>query len=164
MNVDFEPGRTTNVLLIEDNPGDVRLVQEAFAECEAPCTIQVVSDGARALETIRSRAQCNGAMPNLVILDLNLPKMNGLEVLREIKQEPALRTIPVIVLTSSRDARDIRAAYDAHANAYVVKPHDFDQLARSLLAVSDFWMSTAVLPPQERRLDARSGFDKGTTG
>ena len=130
------------VLHIEDNPGDAVLVREAFEQALVACQLEHAADGEAArefLETAKARVR-------LVLLDLNLPRRSGLEILHEIKSNRALRTLPVIVLTSSRAVKDVEAAYGLHCNAYLGKPSTFDDYVRLARSIGDFWLG-AVLPP-----------------
>jgi CheY-like chemotaxis protein len=139
--------KAVKILLIEDNPGDVRLLEEAFKELDANILIQVARDGAEGLDVVfqTSFPQRPGS-PDLILLDLNLPKVNGHDVLARIKGDPATAQIPVIVLTSSRAESDIRRAYQAHANAYLKKPSTLDGLIAAATHIKNFWMETATLP------------------
>jgi two-component system, chemotaxis family, response regulator Rcp1 len=135
------------VLVIEDNPGDVRLLEEAFRELDANVSMHVARDGAEALDMVFQPAIASKhKYPDLILLDLNLPKVNGHDVLSRIKSDPATTQIPVIVLTSSRAEADIRRAYQAHANAYLKKPSSLDGLISAALHIKNFWMDTATLP------------------
>lgn len=137
------------VLLVEDNPGDVRLTREALRESRVRNRITVASDGIEALEMLRREGpHKKTARPDLILLDLNLPRMNGREFLAEIKKDPELRRIPVVVLTSSRAEEDIARTYDLHANAFVTKPVDFDQFLRAVGSIEDFWLTVVKLPPR----------------
>jgi chemotaxis family two-component system response regulator Rcp1 len=138
--------RPVEVLIIEDNPGDVRLLEEAFRELNADVHIRVASDGAEGLEMAIEREAADGLRPDLILLDLNLPKLNGHEVLARLKENPHTMRIPVIVFTSSRAESDIRRAYDAHANAYLKKPSTLDGLLSAAQDITNFWMKTATLP------------------
>ncbi len=139
--------KAVKILLIEDNPGDVRLLEEAFKELDANILIQVARDGAEGLDMVfqPSVPQRPGS-PDLILLDLNLPKVNGHDVLARIKSDPATSQIPVIILTSSRAESDIRRAYQAHANAYLKKPSTLDGLIAAAKHIKNFWMETATLP------------------
>jgi len=140
--------RSIEILLIEDNPGDVRLTEEALKEGKVINRLSVVPDGVEAIEYLRKRGDyASAATPDLVLLDLNLPKKDGREVLAEVKQDPELRKIPVVVLTTSRDEQDILKSYDLHANCYITKPVDFEQFIRVVRAIEDFWLSVVKLPP-----------------
>lgn len=139
--------RPIRVLLVEDNPGDVRLLEEAFRELEANIQIQVAKDGAEALDIIFDDPQRRaGWHPEIILLDLNLPKVNGHDVLARIKNNPEKRQIPVIVLTSSRADSDVRRAYESHANAYLKKPSTLDGLISAAQQIKGFWLETATLP------------------
>ena len=140
--------RSIEILLIEDNPGDVRLTEEALKEGKVINRLSVVPDGVEALAYLRKTGEyASAATPDLVLLDLNLPKKDGREVLAEVKQDPELRKIPVVVLTTSRDEQDILKSYDLHANCYITKPVDFEQFIRVVRAIEDFWLSVVKLPP-----------------
>lgn len=140
-------GRTLELLLIEDNPGDVRLLEEAFGELHANINIRVAKDGVEAMEVLTKSQEGKPAWrPDLILLDLNLPKVSGHDVLAQIKTDPKLRWIPVIVLTSSRAESDIRRAYESHANAYLRKPSTLEGLMAAAQDVKSFWMETATLP------------------
>lgn len=138
--------RNTRILIIEDNPGDVRLLSEAFTELEARVSIRVARDGAEGLGIVLHSDYSDGWRPDLILLDLNLPKINGHEVLARIKGDPVKRLIPVIVLSSSRAESDIERAYEAHANAYVRKPTSLEDLINAVRGLKDFWIDTARLP------------------
>jgi CheY-like chemotaxis protein len=135
------------VLMIEDNPGDVRLAREALKDSPLPARLSVVSDGDAGLDFLRRRrGHAAAPRPDLILLDLNLPGKSGREVLAEIKADPDLRRIPVVVLTSSQADEDVRASYDLHANCYVTKPMDLDQFLRVVRAIEDFWLTVVKLP------------------
>ncbi len=137
------------ILLIEDNPADIRLTQEAFREARLQNTIHVVQDGVNAMAFIRQTAPFQQApRPDLILLDLNLPKKDGREVLKEIKSDTHTRTIPVVVLTTSDDETDVLRSYDLHANAYLVKPIDILQFIKMIQSLEDFWLSVVKLPPK----------------
>jgi two-component system, chemotaxis family, response regulator Rcp1 len=139
--------RTIQLLIIEDNPGDVRLLEEAFRELRADVNIQVAKDGAEGLDMVLYPSQPAGhAHPDLILLDLNLPKVSGHDVLVRIKSNPKTCRIPVIVLTSSRAESDVRRAYESHANAYLKKPSTLDGLMAAAQDIKNFWMETATLP------------------
>ena len=141
-------GSTVNVLLVEDDPGDVLLTREAFESSGgAANVIDVVSDGVEALAYLRRQGDfADATRPDLVLLDLNLPRMDGREVLAEIKADDDLRRIPVVVLTTSEAEEDVVRSYNLHANAYVTKPVDFDQFIRVVREVDDFFASIVRLP------------------
>jgi CheY-like chemotaxis protein len=137
------------ILLVEDNAGDVRLTREALREADVTVGLTAVPDGDQALAFLRGEgAHAAATRPDLILLDLNLPKKNGLEVLEEIKRDPELCRIPVIMLTTSSSARDIAACYDRGVNCYVVKPLDLDDFTRLVQAINSFWFEVAVLPPR----------------
>ena len=140
------------VLLVEDNPGDVRLTREALKEGKVCNNLSVVRDGVEALAFLRRQGQYGDApRPDVILLDLNLPRKDGREVLEEVKADPALRSIPVVVLTSSEAERDIVQAYALHANCYITKPVDLDQFIRVVKSIEDFWFSIVRLPAEESR-------------
>ncbi|HEX9097281.1 MAG TPA: response regulator [Candidatus Dormibacteraeota bacterium] len=137
------------ILLVEDNPGDVRLTREALKEAKFRNTVQVVGDGVEALAYLHQQGQYSGAIrPHLIMLDLNLPRMDGREVLAAIKKDADLRRIPVVVLSSSEAETDIARAYELHANAYVTKPVDIDHFLQVVKAIEEFWVEIVKLPSQ----------------
>jgi two-component system, chemotaxis family, response regulator Rcp1 len=141
--------RTLRILLVEDNPADVRLTEEVLSEVAIPSELTTVSNGENAIACLRREGSFAGAvLPDIILLDLNLPKKDGREVLAEIKGDPALKSIPVIVLTTSRAEQDVRAAYDLHANCYIVKPLDLDQFLSVVRSTVDFWFNIVCLPPE----------------
>ncbi len=131
-----------NILLVEDNPGDVGLIREAFATCDVAVEFSIASDGLEAL----ARLKVNNGRPDLILLDLNLPRMDGRELLEKLKADPDLRRIPVVVLTSSNAPRDIARAYDLHANCYLVKPSEFSEIEEVARRLTEFWLETVRLP------------------
>ena len=138
---------TVDILLVEDNPADVRLVREALREAGIVCRLHAAADGEEALAFLRRQGACRDAPhPQLVLLDLNLPRKSGHEVLAELKDDPDLRHIPVIVLTSSRADEDVLRSYDLHANAYISKPAEFEGFIRAVRSIESFWLITARLP------------------
>lgn len=142
-------GRDRNdcVLIVEDNPGDARLVQEAFNEVETAWTIEHVDDGGKAIDRIRRRgAHFEAPVPRLVLLDLDIPTLHGLEVLEHVKSDRALRTIPVIVFTSSDSPADVREAYELGANAYIVKPASLEEYVETVEAIDRFWRMSTLSP------------------
>jgi len=142
--------RPVELLLVEDNPGDVRLTMEALKDGEVNHNLTVVKDGQEAIADLRRQGKyANAARPDLVLLDLNLPRKGGLEVLAEIKEDPDLKSIPVVVLTTSQAAQDVRRAYELHANCYIVKPVDLDQFMSVVQAIKSFWLGVVMLPPHE---------------
>lgn len=140
-----------SVLLVEDDPGDVVLIQEAFEHNRVQNDLQVVSDGVEALEVLRGTGGDAAARPDLILLDLNLPRMDGRELLQTIKADPELRRIPVIVLSTSEAEEDILRSYDLHANAYVTKPVDFARFVEVVQRIDEFFVSIVKLPPGSRR-------------
>lgn len=139
--------RPIEIMLVEDNPGDVRLTVEALKEARMTNALHVTQDGVEAMSFLRREQPYGEApRPDLIILDLNLPKKDGREVLTEIKGDPTLRQIPVVVMTTSSDDRDVLRAYDHHVNCYITKPVDFDQFVRVVRSVDDFWLSIVTLP------------------
>jgi chemotaxis family two-component system response regulator Rcp1 len=140
-------GKTIEILLVEDNPGDVRLTKEALKEVKIHNTLNVVMDGQAAIDYLRKTGQYASAKrPDLILLDLNLPKKSGREVLAEIKGDTNLKLIPVVVLTTSKAEEDIIRSYSLHANSYVTKPVDMAQFITVVKAVESFWFSIVKLP------------------
>jgi chemotaxis family two-component system response regulator Rcp1 len=138
------------ILLVEDNPGDVRLTIEALKEGKVANKINVAVDGIEALAFLRREGKYeNAPKPDLILLDLNLPKKNGREVLAEIKMNTHLKCIPVVILTSSQAEKDIVTTYNLHANCYITKPVDFDQFINVVKSIESFWFSVVKLPPKE---------------
>lgn len=136
------------ILLVEDNPGDVRLTREALKDAKVANTLQVVEDGVAALDYLYQRGQYVDALrPHLVLLDLNLPKKNGREVLAEIKTDGRLKATPVVILTTSQAEEDVLRAYNLHANCYITKPVDFLQFTKIVKTIEDFWLTVVTLPP-----------------
>ncbi len=139
--------RTIEILLVEDNPGDARLTREAFNEGRLLNNLSVVTDGVEALAYLRQEGKyANSIRPDLVLLDLNLPKKDGREVLAEIKEDESLKMIPVVVLTTSASQEDVRRAYGSHANCYITKPVDLDQFLRVAQSIESFWLTLVRLP------------------
>jgi chemotaxis family two-component system response regulator Rcp1 len=137
-----------DVLLVEDDPGDVVIAQEALKAGRLNTRLSVVSDGVEALAYLRRQTKyARARRPDLILLDLNLPRMSGHEVLAEVKADTDLRRIPVVVLSTSAAVEDIKRSYDLHANVYVTKPVDFDQFAEVVRQIDDFFVSVAQLPP-----------------
>jgi CheY-like chemotaxis protein len=149
---DTRSSQPIEVLLVEDDPGDVLMTQEAFADYKIANNLTVVTNGEDAIAYMRKLGQFASApTPDLVLLDLNLPRRNGREVLRDIKEDPELRRIPIVVLTTSEAEEDVLAAYDLHANAYVRKPVDFEQFVAAVRAIDDFFITVVRLPPRRPR-------------
>jgi two-component system, chemotaxis family, response regulator Rcp1 len=147
MSSPINESRTIIILLVEDNPGDARLTQEAMRDSKMLNLIHVVEDGVEAMAFLRREGRYSEApRPDLILLDLNLPKKDGRAVLAEIKVDPELRRIPVVVLTTSRSEEDVLKAYDLHANAYVTKPVDLEQFMRIVALIDDFWFNVVTLP------------------
>ncbi len=139
---------TMNVLLVEDSPGDVRLTQEAFRDANPTIHLHVVSDGVEAMAFLnREGAYVNAPRPHIILLDLNLPKMNGREVLAHIKEDDNLKTIPTVILTTSTSEIDIVNSYQLHANCYLNKPVQLDAFESLVKSINDFWLTKAQLPP-----------------
>jgi CheY-like chemotaxis protein len=139
-------------MLVEDNPGDVRLTREALREAEIRNRLHVVRDGVEALAWLRREGAFGGApRPDLILLDLNLPRKDGRQVLAEIKADPDLRRIPVVVLTTSQDEDDILRSYNLYANSYIVKPVDLERFMGVVRSIEAFWLTVVKLPPNARR-------------
>src|SRR4030095_1644974 len=139
--------RSLQILLVEDNEGDVRLIKEAFNESKIDKSFSVARDGEDALNYLYKRGQYNECLkPDIILLDINLPKKNGFEVLEKIKNDPDLRRIPVIMLSSSSSEDHITRSYDLRANCYVTNPVDFDEYLQVVKIIEDFWFDKAKLP------------------
>ena len=137
------------VLLVEDSPGDVRLTQEAFRDANRSIHLQVASDGVEAMAFLRREgAHVQALRPDLILLDLNLPKMDGREVLARIKADDSLKTIPTVILTTSDAEADIVKSYQLQANCYLTKPVQFDEFASLVRSINDFWLTRVKLPQQ----------------
>jgi CheY-like chemotaxis protein len=138
------------ILLVEDSPADVLIAREALSEARLLNKIHVAEDGVHALEFLRRQGKFTSApRPDLILLDLNLPRKNGREVLAEIKSDPALQAIPVVVLTTSRAEEDVLKSYKLNANCYVVKPVEFDHFVAAVQSIRHFWFGVVTLPPVE---------------
>ena len=138
------------ILMVEDNPADIRLTKEAFKDAKVLNNMHIVVDGEEAMAFLRREGNSPDApRPDLILLDLNLPKKDGREVLAEIKKDPELKRIPVVILTTSEDEKDIFKAYDLHVNAYVKKPVDLNQFMKVVEAVEDFWLTVVRLPSKQ---------------
>jgi chemotaxis family two-component system response regulator Rcp1 len=145
-SIDNAP-RSIEILLVEDNPGDARLTIEAMREAKVHNRIHVVEDGVEAMQFLRREGRFGDApRPDLILLDLNLPKKDGRAVLAEVKADPALKRIPVVVLTTSRAEEDVLRAYDLHANCYVTKPVDLAQFMKIVARIDEFWIRVVTLP------------------
>ncbi|OGI47259.1 MAG: response regulator [Candidatus Muproteobacteria bacterium RBG_16_65_34] len=141
-------GKPIEILLVEDNPGDVRLTREALKDGKVLNRLNVVTDGVEAMEYLRRQGQYAAApRPDVILLDLNLPRKDGREVLAELKVDPELKRIPVVVLTTSDAEKDVLKAYDLHANCYITKPMDLMQFTTVVRAAEDFWLTIVKLPP-----------------
>jgi CheY-like chemotaxis protein len=141
--------RELEILLVDDNVGDVLLTKEALKGVKFHNSVSVARDGVEAMEFLRRQGRfANSPRPDLVFLDLNMPRKNGTEVLAEMKEDMDLRLIPVVVLTSSDADDDVLKAYRLHANCFVTKPVDLDQMIKAVQAIDDFWMNVAKLPPK----------------
>jgi CheY-like chemotaxis protein len=141
-------GKPLDILLVEDNPADVRLTEEAFRDGRIRNTLYVVKDGVEAMDFLNRRGKHeNAARPDLILLDLNLPRKDGREVLAEIKADPELMRIPVVVLTTSRAELDIVKTYNLHCNCYVIKPVNFEQFCDVIQSIENFWLTAVTLPP-----------------
>ena len=139
--------RSVEILLVEDNPGDVRLTQEALADARVVNTLHVVNDGEAAIKFLRGEPPNEDAVrPDLMLLDLNLPRMDGRQVLEDVKADPALRLIPIVVLTTSEAEQDVLRSYELHANCYIRKPVDFDQFIEVIKSIEGFWFDVVTLP------------------
>ncbi|MCL4563003.1 MAG: response regulator [Chloroflexi bacterium] len=146
--MNINSGQPIVILLVEDNPGDVRLTREALKEGKVRNKLIAVNDGVEALAFLhRENQYANALRPDLILLDLNLPKKSGLEVLAEIKADDDLKRIPVVVLTTSEAEQDIVRSYDLYANAYVTKPVDLEQFIAVVKSIEDFWLEIVKLPP-----------------
>lgn len=147
MNVSSS-AQVVEILLVEDNPGDIRLTIEAFKDAKVANNLSVARDGEEAIQFLRKEKSFQGApTPDIILLDLNLPKLDGREVLEIIKEDQQLRTIPVVILTSSEAEGDIVQTYNLHANCYVVKPVDFEKFIKVIRSINDFWLTVVKLPP-----------------
>ncbi len=146
----MDPRRTLRLLLVEDNPGDVRLTIEALKEGRVRNRLSVARDGVEAIAFLRRQGpHAQAPRPDLILLDLNLPRRDGREVLADIKDDAVLRRIPVVVLTTSKAEEDILRTYDLHANCYITKPVDLEQFISVVRSIDDFWLSVVRLPARE---------------
>ena len=147
--IDPKSDGTVEILLVEDNPGDVRLTREAWKEARIRNRLHVAEDGVEALAFLRREGRhAEAVRPHLVLLDLNLPRKDGREVLAEMKEDPNLRHIPVVILSTSKAEQDVLNTYDLHANCYITKPLDMDQFIRVVRSIEDFWLTIVTLPPR----------------
>jgi len=139
--------RSVDIFIVEDNPGDIRLVKESLTEIGLLNNLSVAENGIEALKFLRrEEGYGNAPSPDIILLDLNLPQKKGLEVLREIKEDPKLKDIPVLVLTSSSGMEDIDESYKLNANCYITKPIDYEQLLKTMRCISEFWFNVVTLP------------------
>jgi len=139
------------LLLVEDSPADVRLTQEALKEEKLHNNLSVVNDGVEAMAYLRREGKyANAARPDLILLDLNLPKKDGREVLKEIKSDERLKSIPIVVLTISKAEEDVIKSYNLHANCYITKPIDLNQFSKVVKSIQEFWLTIVKLPPNGR--------------
>ncbi len=146
-------GKPIEILLVEDSPGDVRLTKEALKEGKVLNNLFVAKDGVEAIEFLRHAGQfANAVRPDLILLDLNLPRKSGIEVLEEIKSDPSLKRIPVVILTVSTADEDIIKSYNLHANCYIKKPVELGPFMGVVQAIEDFWLTIVKLPPEDRKL------------
>jgi chemotaxis family two-component system response regulator Rcp1 len=140
-------GAPIEVLLVEDSPGDVRLTREALKDAKVHISLHVVADGIEAMAFLeRTGTHVNAPRPDLILLDLNLPRKDGREVLKEIKQSPAMRSIPVVILTTSSSEADVLQSYELHANCYISKPVDLEGFLKVVQSIDNFWLSVVKLP------------------
>ncbi|HXF78672.1 MAG TPA: response regulator [Usitatibacter sp.] len=143
-----EDSPPVEILLVEDNPGDHRLTKEALHEGKVYNNLHWVTDGVEAIEFLKQRGKhAKAPRPDIILLDLNLPKKDGRQVLSEIKQDPSLRAIPVVILTTSKAEEDVLKSYDLHANCYVTKPVDLEKFIVVIQSIDRFWLSVVTLPP-----------------
>ena len=145
-----QSGQLVEILLVEDNARDVRLTREALKEGRIRNRLHVVNDGENALRFLRREVEyAEAPRPDLILLDLNLPRLDGREVLAEIKNDPLLKQIPVVVLTSSRAEKDLLSAYDQHANCFITKPVGFEDFMDVVRSIESFWLTIVILPPKD---------------
>jgi two-component system, chemotaxis family, response regulator Rcp1 len=143
-------GRAIELLLVEDSEPDVRLTKEALREAKVRNRLWVVEDGVEALDFLRQQGRYGDApRPDLILLDLNLPRKDGLQVLKEIKDDDSLKRIPVVILTTSKSEEDVLRAYDLHANCYITKPVDFYRFMEVVKSIEDFWLTVVRLPEEK---------------
>jgi CheY-like chemotaxis protein len=151
MKIIRKPGVPLQVLLVEDSPGDIRLTQEAFRDANSSVQLHVAFDGVEAMAFLRREgAHVHAPRPDLILLDLNLPRMDGREVLAQIKSDEALKTIPTVILTTSEEEGDITKSYQLHANCYLNKPVQLDAFEGLVSTINDFWLTMVKLPQQSR--------------
>jgi CheY-like chemotaxis protein len=139
--------KVVNILLVEDNPADARLIKEVFKDTNVNNKIHVAKDGVEAMEFLNKINEYSDApKPDIILLDLNLPRKDGREVLREVKEDEDLKSIPIVILTTSSAKEDVIKTYRNHANCYITKPVDFDQFLKVINAIEDFWLKIVRLP------------------
>ena len=144
-----EYGSPIEILLVEDNAGDIRLTREALSEAKVANNLAVARDGVEALEYLRREGpHAQAARPDIILLDLNMPRMDGRELLQHIKADASLAAIPVVVLTTSKAEEDIVKSYQLHANCYITKPVDLEQFLKVVRSIEDFWLTVVRLPPK----------------
>ena len=140
-------GKPVEILLVEDNEGDIGLIEEVFEEAKIRNSLHIAENGEEAMLYLHAKGKFSGSpRPDIILLDLNLPKKDGREVLKEIKEDVNFKSIPVVILTTSNAEKDILRAYDLHANAYITKPLDFDQFIKVVESIGDFWLQIVNLP------------------
>ncbi|MDV6373089.1 response regulator [Deinococcus arenicola] len=143
------PLRHVEILLVEDSEADILLTQEAFEEARVPNRLHVARDGVEALHFLRGEGKyADAPRPDVILMDINMPRKNGLEVLREIKADPGLGSIPVLMLTTSQADEDVRSSYERHASGYMVKPVGFENFLHAIRAFEDFWLTFVRFPPR----------------
>ena len=148
--MNLKDSKEIEILLVEDNAGDVRLTIESLKEAKVSNKLSVARDGVEAMEFLQQKGVYkDAARPDLILLDLNLPRKDGRELLAEIKSDPRLRHVPIVVLTTSRSEEDILQAYDLHANCYITKPVDFRQFMSVVKSIEDFWLTVVKLPTRQ---------------
>lgn len=156
-SMSVKASRSITLLLVEDSPGDVRLTREALRDSQLQVRLEVVQNGEDALNFLFQRAKYKDAVrPDLVLLDLNLPRVSGRQVLEAVKQDPDLQLIPILVMTTSNNPQDILTAYRLHANAFIQKPVDLNEFWDVMRAIENFWLRLAVYPPVAAEADARA--------
>jgi len=144
-------GKVISILLVEDNEGDARLAMEAMSDAKVKNEVVWVEDGVDALEFLRREGKFkNAELPDVILLDLNLPRMDGREVLKVIKTMPVIKRIPVVILTTSKDEKDILESYDLHANCFITKPLDLDGFLEVVRTIEDFWLTIVKLPNEKK--------------
>lgn len=142
-------GDAVRILLVEDNPADVRLTREALREAKVANGLEIVEDGVEAIEYLNKRGRYRDArLPDLILLDLNLPRMDGREVLAQVKADPEFARIPIVILTTSKTEEDVIRSYELHANCFITKPVDFEQFAKVVQSIERFWFEVVKLPPR----------------